>query len=144
MRELLGWKRDSGQVPPDSGQATMCAVRLHAQLVSGTHNAGLRLAFGVTRKRQPAEARLHGEGRKECEGPARCIAPKDTKTQNDAETEAGRDKSDKTHVPGRSGELDHRGAWRLKETCKMFPCGEGCGHDGGDKTKYPEAADPNG
>ena len=100
MRELPGWRPGSGLAPPDSGLATGCGWRPHARPEDDTHSAGLRPALGGTRRKQPAEERLHGGGRKGSGSPAKDTVPADRKTQSAADLGLGQDKSDRTPSPG--------------------------------------------
>ena len=95
VHELQGWRQGSGQAPPDSGLATGYELRPRAQPEDETHSAGLRPALGETRRKQPAEGRLHGEGRKESGSPAKDTVPADRKTQSAAWSGLGQDKSDR-------------------------------------------------
>ena len=79
VRGLPGWKQGSDRGLPDSGLATGCGLRLHARPEGETHSAGLRPALGETRKKQPAEERLPGGGRRESGSPAKDTVPADTK-----------------------------------------------------------------
>lgn len=100
VHELQGWRRGSGQAPPGSGLATGCGLRPRAQPEDETHSAGLRPALGGTRRKQPAEGRLHEEGRKESGSPAKDTVPADRKTQSAAWSGLGQNKSDKMPALG--------------------------------------------